>query len=30
MPVLLKVNYFRTVLRIRSAESTSLRDDRVS
>ena len=27
---LLKVNYHRTVLRIRSAESTSLRDDRVS
>ncbi len=26
----LKVNCFRTVLRIRSAESTSLRDDRVS
>ncbi len=25
-----KVNYLRTVLRIRSAESTSLRDDRVS
>jgi RNA-directed DNA polymerase len=27
---LLKVNYHRTMLRIRSAESTSLRDDRVS